>query len=323
MRKTIIRLASSTAILLLLFCVLIPILNINASARDPIYNARSVVSIDWSKSETQVPIIPRDEIRELKLTVEFRVDIGESFGEGIFEQYEGGTGVAVIKLEIIETPSWCYAVLGTTTVTTNITLKETTFTKIYVSLDESAPAYSKEGTIKIKAKVGNLGLIEGEEKVFNLKFKPAYLPIINPNFPEFNTKRVNAEKNALFPIEIENMGNSRTRVILKVEHVSKNWQATVTDEIILEQGKGSKATAYLTVIPPKDMGYHYGQGTVKVSMTPYRAENHEEVGNPSYATFIVQSRGFSSRGVENLFLIFIFVVIAIVVILIIVRKRLY
>ena len=56
-------------------------------------------------------------------------------------------------------------------------------------------------------------------------------------------------------------------------------------------------------------------------MTPYRAENNEEVGNPSYATFIVQTRGFSSEGIENIFIIFIFLVIAIVVILIIVRKR--
>ena len=96
-----------------------------------------------------------------------------------------------------------------------------------------------------------------------------------------------------------------------------------SQKIILEQGKGSKATAYLTVIPPKDIGYNYGQGTVKVTMTPYRAENNEEVGNPSYATFIVQSRGFSSSGIENIFLIFIFIVIAIVVIFIIVRKKLY
>jgi hypothetical protein len=321
MRKAIIRISSSTAILLLFFIVLIPIFNINATARDPIYNARSVISVDWSLSETQVPIIPRDEIRELKLTVEYRVDMGESVGEGIFEQYESKPVNAVIKLEIIETPSWCYAVLGSTTVATNISIRETTFTKIYVTIDESAPAYSKEGIIKIKANVGNLGLIEGEEKVFNLKFKPAYLPIINPKFPEINTKRISAEKNAIFPIEIENMGNSRTKVILKVEHVSKNWQATVTDEVILEQGKGSTAIAYVTVIPPKDIGYHYGQGSVKVSMTPYRAENLEEVGNPSYATFIVQSRGFSSRGIENIFLIFIFIAIAIVVIFIIVRKR--
>jgi hypothetical protein len=259
------------------------------------------------------------------LTVEYNVDKGESFGEGIFEGYLNSKSKprAIIKLEIIETPSWCYAVLGSTTVATDLNISEITSTKIYITIDESAPAYSKEGTIKIKSKINNLGLIEGEEKVFNLKFKPAYLPIIDTNFPELNTKRVSAEKNAIFPIEIENMGNSRTRVILKVEQVSKNWQATVTDEIILEQGKGSKAIAYLTVIPPKDIGYHYGQGAVKVSMTPYRAENKEEVGNPSYASFIVQSRGFSSSGIENILLIFLIVIIAIVIIFLIVRKKIF
>jgi len=321
MRKNLIRFSSSFILILLILGVFIPVLCSSVSAA-PLYNARSVVAIDWSKSESQIPIVPRDEIKEFDLIIEYRVDTGETFGEGIFLGYtEDKNYSAIIELEIVDKPSWCSAVLGASTVATNLTRREVTSTELYLTIDEFAPAYSAEGVIKIKAKVKDLGWIKGDEKIFDLKFKPAYFPIISTSLPDINTKRIDAAENAVFPIEIENMGNARTKVVLNVEYVPAGWKATVTDEVFLGSEAGSKQTAYLTVIPPKDLGYHYGQGTVKISLTPERAENSEEKGNPIYANFIVQNRGFSSNGMENIYLVLIIIVIVIAAIVFIVKKR--
>jgi len=296
-----------------------PVISLNSSAQ-PIYNARSVVTLEWSQKETQIPIVPRDEIRGFDLIVTYRIDIGQAFSQGLLEGYEYSAD-AVVKLEIVETPSWCYAVLERTTIATNLTRKDSTATKIFIIIDESAPAYTNEGVIKIRTKVAKLGLLEAFDKTYNMKFKPAYLPLISSDLPEFNTKRIDSNKNAVFPIKIKNLGNARTKVILDVENVPEDWQATVTNEVFLDETRGSSATAYLTVIPPKDVGYHYSQKAIKVSMTPVRAENPDEKGEPLYATFIVQNRGFSSSGIENILLILVFVFIAIVAIILIIRKR--
>lgn len=289
------------------------------SADDPVYNAEVVIDFKWGDELTDAPIVPRDEIVELKLTVNLEIKTGLTFGQGLLDGYEGN--IALIDLFIEDHPSWCYATLKSDLLMTNVTSKAEASTYLYLTLDETAPAYAN-GYIKIRVKVSDLGLIKGDDETFNLLFKPAYLPIIKIDLPEANTKRINPSSKAIFPIEIENAGNSRTKVFFELEDIPEDWTVTITDSIILED-KGSRETVYLTVIPAKGIGYHYDDAILNVKITPTLADDKEQKGTPIFASFIVQNRGFSSAGME--FYLSIFAIIILIIFILIgirnIRKR--
>ena len=242
----------------------------------------------------------------------------------MFEQYVADNRWSgIVKLEIIDKPPWCTVVLESQKVVTPFGRVGSTITSIYINIDEDGPAYGA-GFIKIKAIVNKVGLVEGMTKEYTLDFLPSFNPILKLDLPETNTKRIDPTENAVFPIEIENIGNARTKVFFEVEEVPEGWMATVTDEIILKEMKGSTEIAYLTVIPPKDAGYHYDEANIRVKITPARAENIEDTGDPMYASFTVQNRGLSTYGSEQILFIGIILFIILIVILLIfkqIRKR--
>lgn len=304
---------------LLLFSLLATVISINSKA-SPIYNARIELDLQWSIEELlQKPIIPRHEVKKVNLTVIFRVVIAKSFGQGIWDAYEPQNKYGIIDLEIVDKSTWCSAVLESPRIVITMKKEETTNTSIYMTINEDAPAYG-EGFIKIKLTAAKLGALDGYENEYTLNFVPSYLPIIKTTLPNANTKIIDPSKNAVFPIEIENIGNARTKVLFKVENVPENWQAVVTDEVILGETKGSKATAYLTVIPPRGAGYHYEEANIRVVMTPVRAENPDERGTPLYATFIVQNRGFSTSGIEVILPLVIILIVIIAIILLLIKR---
>ncbi|MDH7507442.1 MAG: hypothetical protein QHH15_06645 [Candidatus Thermoplasmatota archaeon] len=277
-----------------------------------LYNAKIVLGVDWDLQETKKPIIPRDEIKELNLSVIFKIETGDYFGKGLLIGY-AGSNTALINIMVFETSPWCHAVLDRTLVETNISKYEEAKVKLFLLLDETAPAFG-DGYIKINVSCGDLGLLKGFEGTFTLTFTPSYLPIIKVDLPQANSKRISPDENAVFPIKIENKGNARTAVFLEIEDISEGWSATVSEKIILDEETGSKSTAYLTVIPPKDFGYHYENAIVKVKLTPSQAENPSQMGKPLYATFIVQNRGFSSNGIEQIFLLGLIIIVIFTVI---------
>ena len=283
------------------------------------YNANIILDVDWDLEETEKPIIPRDEIKEINFAIKFRIVTDTHFGKGLFLGYAGSERTH-INLHVVESPPWCSAVLERNLVTTNISEYDETTSKLYLIVDETAPAYGVEGVIKIKARSGDLGLIKGFEKVFTLFFDPAYIPIIKTNLPDVNTKQINPTKTAVFPIEIENAGNARTDVLFEIENIPEGWEASISEEVFLNEAKGSKDTAYLTVIPPSQFGYHYEAANIRVTMTPVRTENPNEVGNPLYATFTVYSRGLSTNGIEQIFYIIMLIIIVLVMVIFILRR---
>ena len=284
---------------------------------ETLYNMRYAVEIEWNYEEIQKPIIPRDEVKEVELKVTLRIDMGETFTKGVLDSYRGRFN-GVILLEIIDKPSWCTAVLNQSKIIVNMTEIASTTTSIFINIDEDAPAYG-EGYIKIKAKVSKQGLIEGTEKEYTLDFLPSFNPIIKLNLPETNTKRIDPMSKAEFPIEFENIGNAITKIVLTIEDIPKGWQATITDEVILEAEKGSKDTAHLTIIPPTSTGYHMEEANIKVKMLPVRAQNPNDIGKPIYATFTVQNRGLSTYGSEAIIFYGIIALIIIVLVVFIFR----
>jgi len=279
-------------------------------------NLSSYVDVSWGGNETTKPIVPRGEMRQLTLNLRYGVNRGALPSQLLFMLYQGRQ--VNIKLETLETPTWCTATLKSGTITTVVSSEEKELsTVLTLRVDENAPAFGA-GYVKIKASVYKIGAIDGYSQEFTLEFTPAYLPMINAQLPDGNTKNIGPMDTAVFPIEISNMGNARTTVFFKIENVPKDWIAVVTDEITLDEGKGSKGIAYLTIKPPKGFGYHYDEQSIIVTMTPARAEDLTNQGESKTVTVIVESRGFSTPGFESV--LFIGALLAVVVLLMMARR---
>jgi len=315
--KNLRKIKTSFVLSLFLLVLIVSSTSFSESAETP-YRASVVIELDWADGYTATPIAPRDEIAVLDLKVTMNVETGVTFGAGLLEGYSSSQ--ALIDLMIIDYPSWCSVTLDKTLLMTNISEKEEVFCKLFIHVDENAPAY-EEGIIKFEVNIGKLGLIKGSSKVFNLSFMPSFYPLIKTELPESNSKRINPTSEAVFPIEIQNVGNAETKVLIEIIDIPDGWTATVTDSIAIGEEKGSKVMAYLTVHPSRDFGYHYEEAVVSLKITPAFASDLNITGNPSYANFIVQARGFSSIGMEVYLILFAIIVIVLFTIIRIVRKR--
>gem|GEM_PF-640116 len=261
-----------------------------------IFNLQSLLNVDWG-NETDQPIVPRGELRTLTLDISHTVTKG-AFGKGLLIAL---TGVPiVISVEVVETPTWCTANIaqGTLSVTLQPDKVQHVYTKLSMQVADDAPAFGL-GYIKIKATAQRaFRVIEGFENTFTLSFLPDYKPLIKPSLPETNSKEIGPMDTAVFPVQIENLGNARTLVLLNVVSIPEGWNAVITSQLTLEEGQGSTGTAYLVIKPPKGFGYHYDEQTIRISMQPVKADDPSKKGEIYYESFLVQSRGFSTPGFE-------------------------
>jgi hypothetical protein len=280
-------------------------------------NLQSSLTVSWNANETQQPLVPRGGTRTLTLDITHTVNKG-LLGAGILKAYTGYQ--ITIKIEILSTPTWATATLsqGTVTATINPTTPQTLHTALTLAVSENAPAFGV-GEVRLKATALKAGLIQGFEQDFALNFQPDYKPLIQPVFPDANTKQIGPMDTATFRIDITNMGNARTKVYLKVETIPEGWVAIVTDQVIIEEGVGSMATAYLVIKPPKGFGYHYDEETITISMQPFKADDETKKGSITPASFLVESRGFSTPGFDAI--AFIGALALVMSIIVFIRKR--
>jgi len=261
-----------------------------------IFNLQSILNVSWG-NETDQPVLPRGELRTLDIVISHTVTKG-AFGKGLLLALSGVP--IIINVDVVETPSWCTANIaqGTLSVTLQPDTVQYVRTKLSMQVADNAPAYGL-GYIKIKATAQKaFRVIEGFENTFTLSFIPDYKPLIKPSLPQTNAKEIGPMDTATFPIQIENLGNARTLVLLNVVSVPEGWNAVVTSQITLEEGEGSTGTAYLVIKPPKGFGYHYDEETIRISMQPVKADDPSKQGEIYYESFLVQSRGFSTPGFE-------------------------
>jgi hypothetical protein len=278
-------------------------------------NLQSSVTVSWNSSETQQPLVPRGGARTIALDITHTVNKG-LLGSAILQAYAGK--MITIKIEILQTESWATATLSQGTVTASIGSEQVLHTMLTLAVDENAPALSV-GVVSLRATALKAGLIQGFEQDFALYFQPDYKPLIQPTFPNANTRQIGPMDTATFQIDVQNLGNARTVVKLNVLIVPEGWTAIVTDEIVLEEGVGSTNTAYLVVKPPKGFGYHYDEETIVVSMQPVKADEQTKVGAITKASFLVESRGFSTPGFDAI--AFIGALASVLLIVAIIRKR--
>lgn len=313
--------------LLLFSSLLTTTYTINSKA-EPLIKLVQNLEIEWENAEEEnIPIIPRDELRIINVTITYTMDHGLPFSEGMYLNYINyeditggnafnGESLGRIKLEVIETPDWCHAAFRYSILPVNISSKYITQMPLYILIDEDSPAY-EIGEIKVKAEIKpfpTVPFITGDEKIEVLAFESSYNPRISVDLPDVNTKQIEPRDTAKFPIKITNIGNDKTVVKLKVESSPSGWSAIVTDEVILNQDEYTNAM--LSVKPPKDFGYREDIGIVRISLTPFRAFNESEFGDEITISFLVQSRGFLMEGqgiVPFILIIFLLVVIFLVI----------
>jgi hypothetical protein len=280
---------------LVLIGVLVAVLPTTSAG--PILNLQSILNVTWG-NETQQPLVPRGELRTLTLVITHTVT-KTALGAGALSALKGA--LIPINVLITEKPSWCTATIeqGTLSVTVQPDTISTVETKVSIQVANDAPAYSL-GYIKIKATAEKTSLIAGCENDVTLNFIPAYKALISLSLPETNSKEIGPMDTAVLPIDITNLGNARTMVVLDVISVPKDWTAIITSQLLIEEGAGSTGTAYLIVKPPKSFGYHNDEQTIKISMQPVDADDYSKKGETTYETFLVQSRGFSTPGFETI-----------------------
>jgi len=281
------------------------------------FNLQSSLTVSWNASETEQPLVPRGGTRTLALDINHIVNKG-LLGAAILKAYTGYQ--ITIQIEILSTPTWATASLsqGTVTATINPTTEQTLHTYLTLAVAENAPAFGV-GEVRLRATALKAGLIQSFEQDFALNFQPDYKPLIQPTYPDANTMQIGPMDTGTFRINVQNLGNARTLVKLKVDVVPEGWMAIVTDEIVLEEGVGSMNTAFLVVKPPKGFGYHYDEVTITVSMLPVKADEQTKVGAYTYASFLVESRGFSTPGFDAL--VFIGALAFVMCIIVYIRKR--
>jgi len=272
----------------------------------PLFNLQSVLNVSWG-NDTGQPVVPRGELRQFDLTITHTVTRG-ALGSFLLTLYQNTQ--ITIDLQITEIPSWCTATLSQGTVSTVVIPNEITTrtTQLSLQVEDNAPAYGL-GYVKIKATARQIAIIKGFEQEFTLNFIPDYKPLIKPSLPETNSKEIGPMDTAVFPVQVENLGNARTVVLLNVVSVPKDWNAIITSQLTLEEGAGSTATAYLVVKPPKGFGYHYDEETIRISMQPVKADDYSKKGEITYESFLVQSRGFSTPGYEMIVFIGAFAIV--------------
>ena len=296
--------------LLLLFSTLFNIINIQTAKAVLPVNLKQDIELSWA-GEADDPIIPRDEMKQINVTVSYSFKYAYAFSYGAYLNYisynkygfddtryepNGSSAKGRITLKITNTPDWCHATFRYPVASVNVSTYYETIMPLYIIVDEDAPAYTP-GYIEIEAKIGSFPtapFVEGEKEVFNLTFTPSYNPSISVDLPDINTKQIAPHETATFPIRVSNLGNDQTIVTLRVDSLPDDWTATVTDSLVLPEN--GFATATINIRPPKQFGYREDVGIVHVSVTPARFNDLNETGDPLKVSFLVQSKGFMAEG---------------------------
>jgi hypothetical protein len=322
MKKNFRKIKNTLIIGFILFNIFIAIMP-TISAAGGFTSLQSYVNVYYDTSITNEPIMIRGTGKAIKLNITYGVTAASLFQIGaqfLLAMHYGRT--VKIQVEPVEFPDWAdVSVSGWPTA--KIQQDESSYPVILtIKVDEDAPAFGK-GTIKLRTTVPKVGFITGIVDEISIPFNVGYTPIVTHEVVGSESKIIGPMDTAVFPIELTNMGNARTKVTLKISNIPNGWSAIVTDFVILEEGAGSKATVYLTVKPPKTFGYHDDTASISIEYTPQMVERPEFSGPPQPLNVMIDSRGFSFIGIEMIILpIIIIVVILFLVYYVIIKKRL-
>jgi len=278
-----------------------------------------VLSADVSSIQTEFKPVGGAYVIPINISVAIR----GTFSTQIAKMFTG-RAYAIIELSAQPMFEWFSVVVSHNSVRAKI---GTFFQRVeedpylLVTLDERAPAKSM-GKIKVtmtaRRQNALLATIKESTTVADVSFTPAYLPIISVT-AKGSFKQTAPGSTAEIEIELENLGNAKTVVDMRVLNVPEDWEATISARVTLGTtvlGDNPKKTVILTVQPPYSFGYHNDRNQIEVEFIPkYYADPSGEalIGDAQIEPFIIQSIGFSTPGFEGVFVIFALIGVALIV----------
>lgn len=278
-----------------------------------------VMTADISAIETEFKPVGGAYFIPINISVAIRGLLSKVI-EKIFE----GRASAIIELSAQPMDEWFSVVVSHNSVHADISTNFQSVTEkpyLQVTLDERAPAKTMGKiivTLKARRQSALTATIRESTTTAEVSFVPAYLPIISVA-PKGNFKQTAPGSMAEIEIELENLGNAKTVVDMRVIEIPEEWDATISARVTLGTavlGENPKQTVILTVQPPYSFGYHNDRDQVEVEFIPkYYADPSGEatIGDPQVERFTVQSIGFSTPGFEGVFVIFALIGVALIV----------
>ncbi len=234
-----------------------------------------------------------------------------------------------IRLKVESSPPWCDASIANPTVSIPLDEIEPRESRLTLTVTEQAPAF-QQGTVIVSATSvalpGLLFTITEERYDYDISFEIGYWPVITFEHQKGTLMEIGPLDTADFPIEIENLGNGLTYVMIEpIDIPGGDWSINIASSVMLASSVGGEAgatkTVHLTIKPPYGFGFHKDIETFKVKFTPY-AIGTDLVGTPEIITFNVQSVGMSPGvGFEIPLIVSVFVIIGVVIYLFRRRKQ--
>lgn len=304
------------------FAIMIPIAPADEGAA--VGGFQQSVTIEWAEGATEnasEPIVPYQDTTVLNMKIVYRINKG-AFGGLLYSLFYANQQVHV-KLTLVDWPKeWSTVSIPKNTFAMTIpgdyNEPDDITIAIQITTKANAPAFTP-GTIKINAKVDKMGMLAEYDETLSLDFKAAYVGMLTLE-SETQFKLIGPMDTTVIPIKVHNRGNGRTRAYFEVENIPDGWLAVVTNDIILDVDE--VGTIFLTVKPPKGIGYHDEQAQLRIRYTPKWAEGEAAMGDTNSYDVTIESRGVSLIGIEIILPIIILIIVLILLIYTFVKRKL-
>lgn len=301
--------------------------------KESILKLKNNVNIKWDQTETSEPIIPKTSAKTFELNITYTTEYSYKIST-IFADLMKNRKID-IKLEIVESPEWCEATIDKNTVSTTISTEQKNLSaNLSVSVNEDAIAY-QTGTIKINVSVdpqmgpiGALVLIAGYNKVYEFSITPGFLPKISTkveyvNYSKTGMVELPPYNETSIPINISNLGNGKTKVLVEVTNSPENWSIGVDSYIIIDMNSSGQID--LSV----EADHKFDDESVTVKLTPVRSDDTTDVGESTNLTIKFHNDGSYKEPSEETFeidtttlaIILFVIILAIIIVAVFIKRK--
>jgi len=314
---------TSIVVIILLFCLIV---TFSTSCNAKLLSVDTDVKMSYDARATSEKIVPLS--GEVKIPINISAKIRGLFAT-FFEKMIRGRADFSINLATKEIPKWCTARISPNVVNPPISSQwQSEIAYIHISFNELAPAHVPTiVTIEMNANApGAFGRIREYTKTAEISFTAAYLPIIEAT-PRSTYKEINQGENAIFYIDLENLGNADTVFVFRVTDVPQKWNVTTPSDIKIGSrvmGDNSEKTIQMIIRPPNNFKKNNESENISIEVFGqyYGSIDGQELKSDAYElTFTVKVNSSTEETsiieFEPITIILLIVIIALIAIIII------
>jgi len=291
---------------------------------------------DFLKAESEIKLNYDESLVKdpLKPGLDYNIPLNISYSiSGMFTGFYSKIlkkSMATIVLSV-ESNEYCTASISADSVNTNITSEETNIginPVVTVVINSDAVARTDlKITVKAKSKEvkGPLGLFpwvkESDNETLEITIEPEYVPLIEIE-SDFNFKEIPPFNITELPVNITNKGNGKTKVLIEALDLTKHFNVTLPDSILLEIQETKQVI--IEVEPDND----FDQELLNISFTPSYYDDTSLTGSSTIQTFTLKNDGSYKEeddGLEidlSIIIILGFAILILLIFIYIIRNRL-